>query len=36
MTTVKKNPARKPRQAASDMEKSIDVEPISKPASPQV
>jgi len=36
MTTVKKNPARKPRQAASDMEKIIDVEPISKPASPQV
>ena len=36
MTTVKKNPARKPRQAASDMEKIIDVEPISKPGSPQV
>ena len=36
MTTVKKNPARKPRQAASDMEKNIDVEPISKPGSPQV
>ena len=36
MTTVKKNPARKPRQATSDMEKIIDVEPISKPGSPQV
>ena len=36
MTTVKKHPARKPRQAASDMEKIIDVEPIGKPGSPQV
>lgn len=37
MTAVKKSPACKPRQAAApDMEKIIDVEPVSKPGSPQV